>query len=349
MGRFETCLSAEPYPRGGARFGPGGADPLRRLLHGGRADPAGCRAERQHGRRHDLAGRRPLPPAAERAFPRGLLAQRAAPARGRQRLPHGRPAGLGHGSRLAGRRRVARRLQVLRRRPLLAELPAARAIRRTSRRPDSRRRSRPTTRPRTRRCGPARRGLLYYSGIAFNRGTNNGGVFVVDLLRHEPEGKRRRRWRAAIRCSTSARSSWTRARPASFWTRPGSPWTFRAPAAAAACSRASPARRRSWRATCTSCGAASRARRARRSCSPVRSTAGRPGRARSSSPSRARSTRGRTSRSTRPAAACTRPGASSRPRAIRSRSSSPGPTTSARRSRPRTRFRSRRSPRSTRR
>ena len=78
-----------------------------------------CRAEREHGVGHDAARRRPISAAAERAVV-GVHPKPPAPLGRRQRLPHrGLIAGASHGEER--RRRVARGVQVGRRRPQVEE------------------------------------------------------------------------------------------------------------------------------------------------------------------------------------------------------------------------------------
>ena len=170
-----------------------------------RASGAGARrrTERQHGLGHAVARRRSVPPAAERAVAGRLLAQPAPPPGRRQRLPDGGPSDRarqrpGH----ALGRRLARRLQVVRRRAELAEHAPSRAIRRTSRRQGlaSPLKAYSAAADPTVRAGT--NGLFYYSGIAFNRGTNIGARLRHAASRPEQQGERRRDAGPSTRSST---------------------------------------------------------------------------------------------------------------------------------------------------
>ena len=106
-------------PSGARRSGPRGRHSPDRI--GARP---GRGPEHQHGLGDEVARGRPIPPAAERAVARGLLAQPAPPPRRSERLPDRGPPHRAreHPGHALGRR-LARRLQVLRRRPELAEHP----------------------------------------------------------------------------------------------------------------------------------------------------------------------------------------------------------------------------------
>ena len=122
MLRFYPCGSSDALPRRSRRFLPGVAGvvvaalavlvALAPTVRAQTAPVAG--PERQHGLGHAVPGRRSLPPAPERALGGRVLAQPAAPAGRRQRLPDRGPSDFGHRPRLARGRRLARPVQVLR-------------------------------------------------------------------------------------------------------------------------------------------------------------------------------------------------------------------------------------------
>ena len=160
-----------------------------------------------------LARRRSVPAAAERAVDCRVHAQPAAPARRRERLPHGRPAGAAEQHR--NRRRLAGRLQVVRRRQHLAQhaapglpaghRPAASPLRATAAGADPgrpRRHQRPVlllrarVRPRRRR----RKSAIFVSRFIDNNNQEKGdpiaflGTKLVDDERRRPPSSTSRGW-----------------------------------------------------------------------------------------------------------------------------------------------------------
>ena len=94
-----------------------------RSIAGSAGPDADAGTEREHGRWAGVARRRSVPAAPERAVAGRVHPQRAAPARGSERLSHRRPASRRRAAQRgnAHRGRLARPLQVVQRRPDLAE------------------------------------------------------------------------------------------------------------------------------------------------------------------------------------------------------------------------------------
>ena len=255
------------------------------------------RPEHQHGLRHDLAGRRPLPAAPERAVDRRLLAQPPAPARRRQRLPHRRPPGL---RPVPGKLAGDAWLGVFKsfdgghswQSYLLPGYPQdnspeglASPLKGYSAAAD------PTVRggqwasstTAASRSTAARTTARSSSSTYFDANAKENGSV--------PDGSDTIPYQGTVVVDTGTSGQFLD----KTVDRGGQTRAERRPALSTCWGN----RRRCPPATSTWCGAASRGARARRSCSRARSTAGGTGRTRSSSPSRARSIRAPISRSTR--------------------------------------------------